>query len=50
VGNRADLLRFSAFALDGLQRTGIAVHEWIGLLAYRLTGKTDRLLPGPDPQ
>jgi hypothetical protein len=23
------------------------VREWIGLLAYRLTGKIDDLLPGP---
>lgn len=50
LGNRADLLRFSVFAVDGLQRTDLAVHEWIGLLAYRLTGKTSRLLPGPDPE
>ncbi|MGH6827827.1 MAG: YdcF family protein [Rhizomicrobium sp.] len=27
-----------------------STHEWIGLLAYRLTGKTDRLFPSPsDP-
>ncbi len=50
VGSRADLLRFSAVAIEGLQRTGLAVHEWIGLLAYRLTGKTSQLLPGPDPE
>jgi uncharacterized SAM-binding protein YcdF (DUF218 family) len=25
----------------------LAVHEWIGLLAYHLTGKTDALFPGP---
>jgi len=24
-----------------------AIHEWIGLAAYRLTGKTDALFPGP---
>ncbi len=31
----------------GLRYTDIAVREWIGLLAYRLTGRTDTLLPGP---
>ena len=50
VGSRADLLRLSAVAIEGLQRTDLAVHEWIGLLAYRLTGKTSQLLPGPDPE
>jgi len=50
LGGQADLLTFSAFALEGLQHTDLAVHEWIGLLAYRLTGKTSRLLPGPDPE
>jgi len=50
IGGKADLLMFSAFALDGLQHTDLAMHEWIGLLAYRLTGKTSQLLPGPDPE
>jgi uncharacterized SAM-binding protein YcdF (DUF218 family) len=32
---------------DGLRRTDTAVREWVGLLAYRLTGKTLELFPGP---
>jgi uncharacterized SAM-binding protein YcdF (DUF218 family) len=31
----------------GLRRTDTATHEWIGLLIYRLTGKTTELFPGP---
>lgn len=30
----------------GLASTDTAVHEWIGLLAYRLTGRTAELFPG----
>jgi len=30
----------------GLARTDTAIHEWLGLLAYRLTGQTTELLPG----
>jgi uncharacterized SAM-binding protein YcdF (DUF218 family) len=33
----------------GLRQTDTALHEWIGLLAYRLTGKSSALLPGPSP-
>jgi uncharacterized SAM-binding protein YcdF (DUF218 family) len=47
LGERADLLTFSAIALDGLGRTDIAMREWMGLVAYRATGKIDELLPGP---
>ena len=47
---RDDLLVFSPLALDGLWRTDIAVREWMGLLAYRATGKIDELLPGPAPK
>jgi uncharacterized SAM-binding protein YcdF (DUF218 family) len=32
---------------DGLRRTDTATREWIGLLAYRLTGRTAELFPGP---
>jgi uncharacterized SAM-binding protein YcdF (DUF218 family) len=31
----------------GLRRTDTAVHEWIGLVAYRLTGRTSALFPAP---
>jgi len=47
VGERADLLTFSTIALDGLERTDVAMREWMGLVAYWATGKIDRLLPGP---
>jgi uncharacterized SAM-binding protein YcdF (DUF218 family) len=43
----ADLVRFTAFSVEGLQHTDLAVREWIGLVAYRLTGKTSELFPGP---
>ena len=31
----------------GLGRTDVAVHEWIGLIAYWLTRRSSELLPGP---
>jgi uncharacterized SAM-binding protein YcdF (DUF218 family) len=33
-----------------LVRADVAMHEWLGLIAYRLTGRTDALLPAPDAQ
>ncbi len=30
-----------------LRETDLAVHEWIGLVAYRLMGRTDALFPAP---
>jgi uncharacterized SAM-binding protein YcdF (DUF218 family) len=47
VGGRSDVLSFSNVAIDGLGRTDVAIREWIGLIAYRATGKIDELLPGP---
>jgi len=41
------LLRPFGFVGEGLRRTDIAAKEWIGLVAYYLTGKTDSLLPAP---
>ncbi len=32
---------------EGLARTDAAVHEWIGLLTYRLSGKTGEFFPAP---
>ncbi len=32
---------------DGIERLDAAVYEWIGLLAYRLTGRTAELFPSP---
>ena len=32
---------------SGLDRVDAAVREWIGLLAYRLTGRSDAFFPGP---
>jgi uncharacterized SAM-binding protein YcdF (DUF218 family) len=32
---------------DGLRRTDIATHEWLGLVVYRLAGKTSELFPSP---
>jgi uncharacterized SAM-binding protein YcdF (DUF218 family) len=32
---------------NGLELITAAAHEWLGLLAYRLTGRTDSLFPAP---
>ncbi|MEW6632520.1 MAG: YdcF family protein [Pseudomonadota bacterium] len=32
---------------DSLQATTMAIREWIGLFAYRLSGKIDQFFPGP---
>ena len=42
-----DLLRPFATLGDGLRRTDTAVREWVGLIAYRRTGRTGELFPGP---
>jgi len=47
LGEGGDLLTFSPMANEGLARTEVALHEWLGLVAYRASGKIDELLPGP---
>lgn len=42
-----DRWRFSGSLMGGIRRTDAAVHEWLGLLAYWLTGRTNELFPGP---
>ena len=37
-------------ASTSLVRVDVAVHEWLGLIAYWLTGRIDTLLPGPEPE
>jgi uncharacterized SAM-binding protein YcdF (DUF218 family) len=49
VGGRDGLFTFSNLALEGLWRTDAGMREWMGLIAYRATGKIDELLPGPVP-
>ena len=44
-GNKNRLSRIELNLYEHLGVLRIAVREWIGLLAYRLTGKTDNLLP-----
>jgi len=44
---RKSLTHFPTQAEEGLGYVNLAVREWLGLIAYRLTGRTDELFPGP---
>jgi uncharacterized SAM-binding protein YcdF (DUF218 family) len=48
--SKSEAFSFSSVAINGLERTDVAMREWIGLTAYWLTGKIDHFFPGPDPQ
>jgi len=48
VGRRADLFKFSALSMEGLDRVDVGVREWMGLAAYGISGKTSEFFPGPD--
>ena len=45
-GRRDAAKLFTSFA-GGLAMTDYAVHEWFGLAAYWLTGRTSELFPAP---
>lgn len=42
-----DATRFASFASDGLGELDIGVKEWIGLIAYKLAGYTEAVIPSP---
>jgi uncharacterized SAM-binding protein YcdF (DUF218 family) len=44
---RANLLTLPGSVLGALAATDAAAHEWLGLLAYWITGRIPVLLPGP---
>ena len=48
--NRSDLLRLSLSFTKNLSLLEEAIHEWIGLIAYRVTGRTDRFVAGDNNQ
>lgn len=47
VGGRRALLEFTNIEDDGLGRTDLGFREWLGLLAYWITGRIDSPFPGP---
>lgn len=48
VGGRGDLLTFAIPSSAGLDHVDTGFREWLGLAAYRITGKTDEFFPAPD--
>jgi uncharacterized SAM-binding protein YcdF (DUF218 family) len=43
-----DIWNLSGSLMGGVHRLDVAVHEWLGLLAYWITGRIPVLFPGPD--
>jgi uncharacterized SAM-binding protein YcdF (DUF218 family) len=47
TGDRSRLQTAFALRASALARLDAAMKEWIGLVVYRLTGKTNELFPSP---
>jgi uncharacterized SAM-binding protein YcdF (DUF218 family) len=47
AGGRDDLWKFFIHFPEGLSRIDTASREWMGIVAYWLTGKTSEFFPGP---
>ncbi|KQP31579.1 hypothetical protein ASF49_08985 [Methylobacterium sp. Leaf104] len=47
TGGWDDVWRINGFASEGLSLLDVITKEWFGLVAYRLAGYTDALLPAP---
>jgi uncharacterized SAM-binding protein YcdF (DUF218 family) len=45
---KGNLLRVDFSFGENLSVLSLAIREWVGLVAYRISGRTDRLLPGID--
>jgi len=43
---RGELFRFEVSLLGHLNDLELAIHEWLGLIVYYITGKTSALFPG----
>jgi uncharacterized SAM-binding protein YcdF (DUF218 family) len=50
LAGAADLLKFSVLSVETLAHTDMALREWTGLAAYRISGKTNAFFPGPNPE
>ena len=47
-GGTVSLIRLPRRLLGGLGAVDSAAHEWVGLIAYWVTGRTSALFPGPN--
>ena len=46
-GTQSEWAMPNGWVAEGLRRVDFGAKEWMGLIAYRLTGRTDEFLPGP---